>query len=74
MELVKVPQEVAIQNVDQQSSVVMELLDQYEISVFVDAVEASRFDRAFRKNFKVSFGDDLFWDDVKVRLKHSVAG
>lgn len=67
------PQEVAIQNVDQQS-VIMELLDQYEISVFVDAVEACRFDRAFRKNLKVSLGNDGFWDDVKVRLKYSVVG
>ncbi len=47
----------------------MELLDRYGTSRFVDAVEASRFNRVFRKRFNVSLSDDeSFWDDVQTSL------
>ena len=48
----------------------MDLLDQYGPSLFVDAVEASRIDRAFRKPSNVSLDDDSFWDDVCTKLRN----
>ncbi len=49
----------------------MDLLDQYGPSLFVDAIEASRIDRAFRKPSNVFLDDDSFWDDVCANLKVS---
>jgi hypothetical protein len=49
----------------------MDLLDQYGPSLFVDAVEASRIDRAFRKRSNVSLDDDSFWNDVSTKLKEA---
>ncbi len=50
----------------------MDLLDQYGPSLFIDAVGASRIDRAFRKPSNVFLDDDSFWDDVCTKLKESV--
>lgn len=70
MEIVKLSSEVAIQSANR-NSMVEELLDQYEISAFVDAVEANRFDRAFRNGERNRSGDNAFWDDVRAKLERS---
>lgn len=61
------PRETIIAMEDQSKA--MKLLDRYGPSRFVDAVEASRFNRVFRKRFNVPLSDDgSFWDEVQTSL------
>ena len=60
----------AIRGTDSQS-IAMDLLDQYGTSVFVDAIEASRFDRVFKKHSTLLKNGDRFWVDVRARLEQS---
>lgn len=48
------------------------LLEQYGASLFLDAVNVSRFARAFqyRSNASPAVGDD-FWDEVQLTLRKS---
>jgi hypothetical protein len=56
------------------ASMAMELLDRYGTSNFVDAIESSRFNRAFRKQSNVYLGDDFFWNEVKLNLNQHAPG